>query len=41
LESDKLVYKVAVAKCSSAINKYHTANELELTELKKNNVGSF
>ena len=39
LEYDKNIYKTAAAKCSSAVNKYHAAKELEL--IRKNSVGSF
>ena len=35
----KNIYKTATAKCSSAVNKYHAAKELEL--IRKNSVGSF
>jgi len=38
-EYDKNIYKTAAAKCSSAVNKYHAAIELEL--VRKNSVGSF
>ena len=39
MECDKCIYKPVAVKCSSAINKYHAAKELEL--IRKNNVGSF
>ena len=39
MEYDKNIYKTAAAKCSSAVNKYHAAKELEL--IRKNSVGSF
>ena len=36
---DKVLYKIAAAKCKTAIDKFHAAKELAL--VRKNNLGSF